>query len=229
MELYLSSYQIGDQENARKLAELFKDKKVALISNALDEFSDPERRNSSEKKQIDALKMLNNNISVEVVDLRNYFGRENELAEKLKEFEGFWVMGGNTFVLNRAYKLSGFDNWLSKNKNNPKYTYGGFSAGVCVLMKDLSLIAEIDNPNVNPYESEVNDKNVGVGFFDFVFIPHVNKDDNSHKETPLAKRLLEKCLLANLNVRSLADGEVIIIKFLTCKEISQTNHILINH
>ena len=42
----------------------------------------------------------------------------DELEQKLSEFGAVWVRGGNTFVLRRAFKESGMDKWLIKQKDN---------------------------------------------------------------------------------------------------------------
>jgi peptidase E len=67
------------------------------------------------------------------VDLRQYFGRSQHLAQTLAQFNLLWVRGGNTFVLRRAFKLSGFDDLHKQGLSQDAVAYGGSSAGVCHL------------------------------------------------------------------------------------------------
>ena len=47
--------------------------------------------------------------------------------------------------------LSGFDEYLKTIDNNPNYLYAGYSAGICVLEKDMHVLDICDNHNINPY------------------------------------------------------------------------------
>ena len=43
---------------------------------------------------------------------KDYFNDKEELVNRLKEFNAFYVIGGNTFALRQAMYLSGFDEYL---------------------------------------------------------------------------------------------------------------------
>jgi dipeptidase E len=115
MKLYLSSFKVGNQKE--KLAEMIGKRKVALIPNAIDFKSDdptvnPRTRSMSLNDDIRELESLG--IEYEVLDLRSYFGKKEELEAKLKEFGGVYVRGGNSFLLRKAFKESGFDEILKE-------------------------------------------------------------------------------------------------------------------
>ena len=88
-------------DNPEKLRGLAgENKKIVIIGNALDVYSDQERRAESERKQAEPLQELG--LEPEILNLRNYFDRQNDLKIKMQEFGMFRVMGGNTFVLRYA-------------------------------------------------------------------------------------------------------------------------------
>src|SRR3989338_7302773 len=102
MKLYLSSYKFGNY--TEELMKLCPDnKKVGVIMNAVD-WGDPERVVKSLNDQMDVLKSLG--FIPEQIDLRNYFGKAEELKKHLSSFGLVWVYGGNAFVLKRAYEQS---------------------------------------------------------------------------------------------------------------------------
>lgn len=208
MRLYLSSYKLGD--NPQLLANLFgEDKRVAVITNALDFSTDHERRKNSETDQMTTLKKLG--LEPELLDLRNYFGKENELKETMKEFGGVWIHGGNTFLLRIAYKLSGFDEIIRQyNDDDSKsnFIYAGFSAGCCVLQKNLKGIDFVDDPNLTKdiYGEETMWE--GLGLLDFVFVPHFDSDHPESEDTNIEVDYYKK---NNITYRTFRDGEVLII------------------
>lgn len=204
MKLYLSSYHFGN--NPQQLTKLVEgEKKVAIIPNALDIYPDNERRQQSLNRQMDGL--INLGLNPEVIDLREYFGNKKELQKKLKSLNGLWVLGGNTFVLRKAYKESGLDKWLLSQRENPNFTYAGYSAGVCVLTRDLRNIELMDNPNISPegYKSEVIYN--GLGLIDFAIVPHFK---SNHPETEAANNQVEYLIKNNVEYKTLSDGEVLI-------------------
>jgi dipeptidase E len=134
MKFYLSSYKLGNEVEKLKALTANSNKKVAYIPNALDYSTDSERRKQSEINDITSLSELG--FSLELIDLRQYFGKEEELKNKISEFDIFWVRGGNTFVLRQAMKLSGFDDLIKElYTSNSDKVYAGYSAGICILTK----------------------------------------------------------------------------------------------
>lgn len=145
MKMYLSSFRLGD--NPQQLVDLIgNNKKVAVIANSIDFGNDPERRKAGVQREIDDLTKLG--LNPEELDLRNYFGKPQELSKKLSEFGTLWVRGGNTFILRRAFKESGMDEWLKSQKDNKELVYAGYSAGVCVLSPTLKGLELVDDPNI---------------------------------------------------------------------------------
>lgn len=206
MKMYLSSYRLGN--NPEKLVELVgQNKRVAVIPNALDFSNEVERRNDGVQREIDDLNKLG--LQAEEVNLRKYFGKFNELEQKLSEFGMVWVRGGNTFVLRRAYKESGMDRWVIKQKNNHEFVYAGYSAGVCILSPSLRGLELVDDPIVvgEGYSKETIWD--GLGLIDFAFAPHFESPGNP--ETEAVGREVEHYKKAGIKFRALHDGEVIII------------------
>lgn len=173
MRLYLSSYKIG--EEGEKLAKMLGGKKLAMISNSLDCYSDLERRRNGEQEEIEEFKKLG--IKTEIVDLRDFFANNEELSNKLDEFGGVWVRGGNVFVLRVAMAKSGFDKYIASKTKDDDFVYAGYSAGPCVLGKSLEGFEIVDSPEdlQNAYLGEelIWD---GLGLIDFVFVPHYKSD-----------------------------------------------------
>lgn len=205
MKLYLSSYRLGD--NPEKLVDLIgENKRIAVIPNALDFSTDIERRNAGVQREIDDLNNLG--LQAEEVDLRDYFNKPQELEKKLSNFGALWVRGGNTFILRKAFKESGMDEWLLKQKDNKELVYAGYSAGVCVLSPTLKGLEIVDDPNIvgEGYNNEIIWE--GVGLIDFAFAPHF--ESPGHPETEAVGREVEYYKKNGVEYRALHDGEVII-------------------
>jgi len=204
MKLYLSSYHLGDKPN--QLADLLGDnKRVAVISNALDFSIDLERLAKSRQREFDELAAIG--LNAEEIDLRRYFGKQRELEKKLSEYGLIWVRGGNSFILRRAMYQSGLDEILRKLSLNDTIVYGGYSAGVSVLGPTLSGVELVDDPMIIPegYEKEIIWD--GVGLLDFSFAPHYQ---SNHPESASIEKVVEFYKERSMLFRTLKDGEVII-------------------
>ncbi|MGC1176436.1 MAG: Type 1 glutamine amidotransferase-like domain-containing protein, partial [Candidatus Saccharimonadales bacterium] len=154
MRMYLSSYHLGN--NPEKLKELVgrEDARAAIILNAADN-SDNERRASYVKLQVEELASLG--INAEELDLRNYFDNNQEIAATLLNYDLVWVVGGNSFLLLRAMKQSGFDKVIVPLVENDTIVYAGFSAGAVVATPTLRGIELVDDKDTVPegYSNEV--------------------------------------------------------------------------
>jgi len=206
MKFYLSSYRLGD--DPQKLVSLVgENKKAAVIPNALDFATDIPRRNEGVQRELDDLKKLGFN--PEEIDLRLYFGKPEELREKINEFGLVWVRGGNTFILRRAFKESGFDEWLLGQKDNKELVYAGYSAGVCVLSPTLKGLELVDDPVIvgEGYPKETIWE--GLNLIDFAFAPHF--ESPGHPETEAVGREVAHYIKEGVKFKALHDGEVIII------------------
>lgn len=92
MKLYLSSYKLGG--NPERLRELMSSNRIGYIPNALDfRAADPVKRQQHIEDDAAALRELG--LDVEVVDLKDYFGRAEALREKLEELGAIFISGGN--------------------------------------------------------------------------------------------------------------------------------------
>lgn len=205
MKLYLSSYKIGDE--GQKLARMVSgEKRIALISNALDCYSDLERRKKSEQDEIEALIQLG--LKPDLMDLREYFGKQEELREKLNNFNAVWVRGGNVFVLRVAMNKSGFDEIFKDKAKDKDFVYAGYSAGPCLLSKSLKGFEIVDSTDAlqdaYPGEDLIWD---GLGLINFVFVPHYKSD---HPESPLIEKEVEYLKKHNIKFKTFSDGEVYI-------------------
>lgn len=204
MKLYLSSYKLGN--DVELLKEWVKNnQKILVIPNALDVFEDSERKTNGVLDKCKDLQDLG--FETQILDLRNYFNKEDELRQYLKDYNSFYVLGGNVFVLRQAMKLSGFDNYLNDISKIDNYLYAGFSAGICVLAKDLHGIHLADEPEKDPYNygSIIWD---GVGIIDYMPVPHF--DTPEHPESHLMYDVVKYLQDHNLSYQTLHDGDVII-------------------
>ncbi len=205
MKLYLSSYRLGNNPN--QLSELFSNNKnVAVIGNAMD-FVDDLQREEKIKQSIMELQSLG--LFPREIDLRGYFGKQNELAKKLNEYGAVYVRGGNTFVLRRAMMQSGFDKFIKEKNIDPNFLYAGYSAGICVLSPTLHGLELVDDPNTVPqgYKSEIIWD--GLDIIDYSIAPHYKSD---HPESANVDKEVEYFMKHKLPFKTLPDGEVIIKK-----------------
>jgi dipeptidase E len=205
MKFYLSSYKLGDRTAELKDMIVDLNKKTAYISNALDFSSDLERREKSEAADIADLKSVG--MEIEKVDLRDYFGKQAKLEEKLNEYNIIWVRGGNVFVLRQAMKLSGFDEIMIKLLKKDDVVYGGYSAGVCVLAPTLKGIDLVDDPNVRPYPEQTKTIWEGLSILDYAVVPHYSSD---HTESDAVNNVIKYMIDNKILFKAIRDGEVII-------------------
>ncbi|MCU6713050.1 peptidase E [Paenibacillus sp. J5C_2022] len=184
MKFYLSSLRIGNHEN--KLIEMTEsgNKKVAFINSAMDFATDLERREKSDKLNIHDLERLG--FKVEILDLKLYFNKPNNLEAMLEHFDVIWVRGGNTFVLAQAMKLSGFDEIIKRfHRTQKDIVYGGYSAGVCILGPTLKGIHMVDEPNQKPYGEHHPTIWEGLSILDYVIAPHYKSDHRGRSQRSL--------------------------------------------
>lgn len=202
MKLYISSFGIGNDPEKLKVL-LPTNPKALYISNAIDRYGDNDRARASKEKDMQQLRDIG--ASVEALDLREYFGKKEELTEKLNAVDLIWVSGGNTFDLRIAMRLSGFDEIITGLKES-KIIYGGYSAGICVLSKTLRGYDITDSPEGNPYEQETIWN--GVGLIDWMFVPHFNPN---HEESEDATKEVAYYTEQGLEYKTLRDGEVLLL------------------
>ena len=206
MKFYLSSYKFGKKVN--KLIDLMpSNKKIGMIPNAIDfTGNDPIRRKESIKRNLQELKEVG--LEPELLDLKEYFGKNNYLRKKMEGLGGVWVKGGNSFVLRQAMRLSGFDE-LVKEFLDKDFFYGGYSAGICVLAPDLKALQIVDDATDTPYP-ELNEVIFeGLNILDYIILPHYK---SNHPESADIDKEVEFCKKHRIPFKTLRDGEVIIIE-----------------
>jgi dipeptidase E len=205
MRLYLSSYKFGNY--TEELVKLCPDnKKVGVIMNAVDWSDDKERIAKSLNDQMDVLKFLG--FTPEQIDLKNYFGKPEELKKYLSSFGLVWVYGGNTFVLKRAYEQSGFYKIIKDMLLKDEIVYAGFSAGVVILSKSLKGLEIVDDPNIVPEGYKKDFSWDGLGILDYHIAVHYKSD---HSESVSMDKEIEFYKENNIPYQTLKDGEVIVI------------------
>ena len=204
MKFYLSSYELGNE--TEKLKKLIPKGRIGYIPNARDfTGADPERRERRNKNDMQLLRELG--LEVEMVNLRDYFGKQPELKKKLEGLGAIFISGGNVFVLRQAMKLSGLDEVL-KEFLDTYFLYAGYSAAGCVLAPDLKGMELVD-PLDTPYEEQKEVLWDGLGFVDFRFMPHW---DSNHPESADIDKEIAYCKKNNITYKAIRDGEVIIIE-----------------
>ena len=205
MRLFLSSQDLGNYADiAAKMAG--KNKHAIYIKNAQDDLS-PEQRNWStpeKKKMFEAA-----GFTFEEIDLRDYFGKSEKLAEKLFIVGSFWSSGGNAFILRRAMQASGLDRILKKLLKEDKILYGGWSAGAMIMTPDLkgSDWGEEDRPGVVPKGYDAKIIWQGLGQVPFYIVPH-------HKNKKFGdgpRATIEYFKSRKLPHYVLEDGQVIVV------------------
>lgn len=207
MKYYLSSYKFGNE--VEKLKQMLpKGAKIGHINNAKDSTSlSPEIRARILNEEIVFLDNLE--FENEHVDLKNYFGKEQELREKLNKLDGIWVAGGNTFVLRQAMRLSGFDNIFKDLQKQKDFFWGGYSAGVVILCDSLKYFEMVDIPNDYPYEQISEPIYEGLGLFNYGILPHY---DSNHHESELIDKEVQRAIENRWLFKVMKDGEVIIME-----------------
>lgn len=202
MKLYLSSFGLGNQPD--HLRKLVNGNNALIILNALDH--NETVRSKFLKSQTEELNQLG--FKVSELDLRDYFGKANQLEDLISNNNVVWINGGNTFILRKAMKLSGFDKIITGLLTEDKIVYGGFSAAVVVLHKDLHGLDITDDPNQVPNGYPSKTVWDGLGLLDFSVAVHYESD---HPESHLTDQEIEYYKEHNIPYKTLRDGEVILI------------------
>ena len=202
MILYLSSQKFGDKYDYLKRWISNHNNKILLIFNALDA-KGQDKIDNNVKEDITLLEQIG--FEVTVIDLKEYFDKNEELRKLCRKYNSFCVMGGNVFVLRQAMKYSGFDCFLEDIKNDDNYLYIGYSAGSSVLSKIIDVLKLADDPIDFYNKGEIIYD--GIGFIDYVFIPHYKS--NYHK-AHLIDEIVNTCEKDNIKYKAFTDGNVII-------------------
>lgn len=202
MKLYLSSYRVGnDPEALRRLAG--GGTRAAIVMNAADGFED---RLYVWPREETAMAELG--FDVTELDLRDYFTDHDGLRERLRGIDLLWVAGGNTFVLGRAMREAGFAEIAEEVLRTGTLTYGGYSAGACVVTPGFEGIEMMDDPAVIPQGYPPGGRPAALGWVPWRIVPHWSSD---HPESSDADKAVQALLEAELPFRTLRDGHAIVI------------------
>jgi dipeptidase E len=179
--------------------------RAALIANAIDNAA-PENRMVATEQEMERLRAIG--LEPQEIDLRQYFGRSEDLARRLRAFDLIWVHGGNVFILRRAFRESGADAAIKELLAEDRIAYGGYSAGGCILSPSLRGVELVDDPaDVPPsYPSDVIWDALGV--LPFAFVPHFRSD---HPESSRIERVVEHYIQTHVPFIALRDGEAIVV------------------
>jgi len=204
MRLYLSSFRNGNKPEA--LLNLLGDKRrTALIFNAQD-WKSEEDRASDLAQEMERLKSIG--LEPQEIDLRDYFGKVDELRVELSAFDLIWVRGGNVFVLRRAFKQSGADMVIPELLKKNALVYGGYSAGVDIMQPHLHGIELVDDPNMVPqgYDTEIIWDCLGL--IPYCVAPHYKSD---HPESADVDKTVAYYINNHIPFIALHDGQAIIV------------------
>jgi dipeptidase E len=204
MRLYLSSFRNGN--HPEKLLGLLGDgRRTALIHNAQD-LLPTDIRAAKLNEEVERLKSIG--LDPVEVDLRDYFDKPDQLGEVLTGFDLVWARGGNVFVLRRAFKQSGADKVIKGLLENDAVAYGGYSAGIDMLVPSLRGTELVDEPGLVPegYQDEIIWD--GLGLIPYTIAPHYKSD---HPESAAIDRTIEYFVDHHILFIALRDGEAIVI------------------
>jgi dipeptidase E len=205
MRLYLSSYKTGNYPE--KLVELSRGGSVAIVGNALDYIPDEARRKYQAEVYDPRTEFSALGMQTQDLDLRHYFGNPLALRTALKGCGLVWVLGGNSFLLMRALRQSGFAEIIREMLAADEIAYGGFSPGAVVATPTLRGIDLMDEPGqlADGYSEATIWK--GMGLVDFSIVPHYRSD---HPEAPAAEQAVAFMKANNLPYKAMSDGDVFI-------------------
>ena len=105
-------------------------------------------------------------------------------------------------------KLSGFDVIFNELLERDDFVYSGYSAGICVLSKSLTSLQIVDKPTDNPYDEIKETIWEGLGFLDYMILPHYDSD---HPESLDIDKEIRYCIENKVLFLALRDGEVLIL------------------
>lgn len=201
MRLFLSSYRAGDHTD--KLREFIDEgTKIAAITNAKDYKTAEERKESVQ----DLMSFFaDQELAVEELDLRKYFGKKEELQKKLSTYGAVWLAGGNTFLLRHALKTSGADEILVAKVREGSLAYLGESAGAILATPSLEGVQYEDDPDIVEEQYHEDPIFDGLGFVPYAIVPHWG---SAWSETDSMVEVLEA---DGVDYKTLADDQVLII------------------
>jgi dipeptidase E len=205
MRLYLSSERLGDRAGA--LLAMLYGSRVAIIANGYDGASAMARALYRAEVYDPVAEFRSLGLAADELDLRAHFGDPQSLRDRLGAYDLVWVMGGNSFVLRRAMKLSGFDTVIRELLEADTIAYGGYAAGAVVAGPSLHGHELMDDPWELPEGYDEPLIWSGLGLTPFAIVPHYL---SRHPEAAAAEKVVSYMRARKARFRALSDGEVIV-------------------
>ena len=205
MRLYLSSERLGERAGA--LLAMVNGKRVAVIANGYDGCTEVARTIYRAEVYDPVAEFQSLGLDAQELDLRAYFGDPQSLRRRLSAFDLVWVMGGNSFVLRRAMRASGFDTVIRDLLEADVIAYGGYAAGAVVAGPSLRGHELMDDPWELP--EGYDDPLIwhGLGLTPFAIVPHFR---SRHPEAASAEKVVSYMRARRTRFRAISDGEVIV-------------------
>ena len=205
MRLYLSSFRLGNHIDDLQTL-LPSGSKVLIVCNALDNMDHSIQKAIYQREESSLLSL---GYETSQLDLQNYFNPSKELEKKLLNCDGLWVTGGNAFILNKAFHLSGLTSILKKLILNNQLVYAGYSAGIVVMghtLKGIELVDDVhDHPRSYPPCHVLWE---GLSIFNHAIVPHYR---SQHSESAKIEKVIQLYQKHQIPYKALSDGDVIII------------------
>jgi dipeptidase E len=203
MRLFLSSENLGNYPN-EYLKLVGPNKRLAFVENAKDDWSPKDR---AEKVKEHLAQFNNVGFDVFELDLRDYFGKSEQLEKVLSKCGGIFVAGGNTFILSRAFRYSGLDKFLYDAVRKNEIAYGGSSAGSIIATPSLHGTELGDQPEITP--KGYRDETIwdGLDFVNFHLIPHYKSSWFGVE----AEAMLDYMKAHGMNYKTLMDGQAFLV------------------
>jgi dipeptidase E len=203
--LYLSSERLGERAGA--LLAMVNGPRVAVIANGYDGSSSMARDIYRSEVYDPIAEFRSLGLEPQELDLRAHFGDAQSLRQRLGGYDLIWVMGGNSFVLRRAMKQSGFDNVVRDLLETDAVAYGGYAAGAVVAGPNLRGLELMDDPFELPEGYDEPLVWSGLGLTPFAIVPHYR---SRHPEAASAEKVVSYMRARRTRYRALSDGEVIV-------------------
>jgi len=181
MKFYLSSFKLGT--HSKELVRMMEPaKKIGYVPNACDYTNvNVERRNQVNVS--DMAELMSLGLDVQLLDLKDYFEQTDKLRKRIGE--------------------------LAELLKRDDFVYSGYSAGICVLGPDLKVLQTVDDPADKPYERLKDTIWEGLGYLDYMILPHYKSD---HPESAAVDKAVEYCQMNGIPFKTLRDGEAIVIE-----------------
>ena len=142
---------------------------LAMIENASDIIPDSDGWVRSMRNSI-----IDLGYRVDLIDLRDWVQKADELRDRLMQKDAVWLCGGHTYYLRWLLKASGAD-VIIRDMVGAGKIYAGWSAGAVVAGPSISCFELMgDDPAEAPEHITT-----GLGFTEFIIIPHADSDEFS--------------------------------------------------